>query len=153
MGFVVLGLFLVLGGLWCGLFGGLCGGCLLYVDVLCGVFLYGGWGGCWLFVGLPRFLRQFSSAPRGPPWRCLQWVLDVWFVWFSHNSTGHVLVFNLPFHIVCTLGLGICFCIGLDIQHSGSGFKSGAYFISCDGFHIFQLISQVLLVFSVKYQF
>ena len=115
--FLVVGLFLVLGGLWCGLFG-CCVSCVgLFViyghSLWCFFVLVLGVEGCWLFVGLPRFLWQFSSAPRGSSWRCLQWVLGVWIVWFSHNSTGHVLVYRLPFRIVCTLGLGICFCIWL----------------------------------------
>ena len=93
-----------------GLLGWLGGGCLLFMVVFPGVFFVLGVGGCWLYLGLPRFLQPFSSASRGPPWRCLRWVLGVWFVWFSRTLPGRALVFHLPFHIICIGGLGICFC-------------------------------------------
>ena len=147
--FLVVGLFLVLGGLWCGLLG--CWvGCvgvssytwMLFVVVFCiGVAVVD------CLQDYLDFCSSFHQRLGGPLWRCLQWVLDVWFVWFSHNSTGRVLVFRLPFHTVCTLGLGTSFLVGFDIEHSGSGFKYCVYFVSCEGFHIFQFISQVPLVF------
>ena len=108
--FLVNGLFLVVVGLGVGcLVVGWVGWCFFYGCSPWWFFVLGV-GGCWLFVGLPRFLQPFSSASRGPPWRCLRWLLGVWFIWFSRTSPGRVLVFRLPFHIVCIGGLGICFC-------------------------------------------
>ena len=109
--FLVVGLFLMVVGLGVGcLVVGWVGWWLFFYGCFPWCFFCVGVGGCWLFVGFPRFLQPFSSASRGPPWSCLWWLLGVWFVWFSRTSPGRVLVFRLLFHIVCIGGLGICFC-------------------------------------------
>ena len=145
MGFVVFGCWSVSGGGWvgCGLFGRWLGWVVVVflMGVLRGGFLCWG-GGCWLFVGLPWVLQPVSSASRGPPWRCIQWVLSVWFVWFSRTSPGHVLVFLLPFHIVCIGGLGICFCNwlwhpALNIMLTSYLVRVFVYFDWWPGFHLF----------------